>query len=307
VVRVNADVVMPFHGTSDGLEAAIARLARLRLVDGDTVTIVDNTRDGVERTAPLPPMVRVLHAPERQSSYHARNRGAADGRAPWIVFLDADVVPEPGLLDGYLAEEPGDTVGVLAGRVHDASASAGRGETLAERYARLSRLLDQRNTLDGRWPYAQTANCAVRRVAFAQAGGFVDDIRSGGDADLCFRLRDGGWALERREGAVVEHRGRDRLVALLGQRARHGSGAEWLAGRYPGFVTTRQSWPRLASRMAVGAVRAARCYGAGDRDEAVVRLVGPLTWAAFQVGRGLSNSVLQDRGLLRSLVASVLR
>jgi GT2 family glycosyltransferase len=306
-VRVNADVVMPFHGTREGLAAAIGRLARLRLTQGDTITIVDNTPDGVGRTARLPPAMRILHAPGRQSSYHARNRGAAEGRAPWIVFLDADVVPAPGLLDGYLAEAPDDSVGVLAGRVRDASDSTGEGESLAERYARLSRLLDQRNTLDGRWSYAQTANCAVRRAAFAQVGGFVDDIRSGGDADLCFRMREGGWALARREDAVVEHRGRNGLTALLGQRAGHGSGAAWLAARYPGFVEARPSWLWLARRIVAGAVRASWCYRRGERDEAVVCLVGPLAWAAFQAGRCVSNSVGQDRGLLRSLLASFLR
>jgi GT2 family glycosyltransferase len=306
-VRDAADVVLPFHGTGERLRAVVSHLSRLRLAPGDTVTIVDNTRDGAGWAGELPPALRLLRAPERQSSYYARNRGAADGRAPWIVFLDADVVPAPALLDGYLAQPPGETVGVLAGNVRDVSGARDGAETLAERYARLSRLLDQRNTLDARWSYAQTANCAVRRSAFAEVGGFVDDIRSGGDADLCFRLRDRGWALERREDAVAEHRGRDRLGALLGQRARHGAGAEWLAARYPGFGGPRRSWPRLARSIAVGAVRAAGCYRRGDRDEAVVRLVDPLTWAAFEAGRRASNSVLQDRGVVRSLLASALR
>ena len=51
--------------------------------------------------------------------------------------------------------------------------------------------MSQRNTLTGVRPYAQTAHCAVRRSAFEAVGGFREDIRSGGDADLCFRLASG--------------------------------------------------------------------------------------------------------------------
>src|SRR5436190_688694 len=78
---------------------------------------------------------------------------------------------------------------------------------LAARYAMLSRSMAQVSAGD-RWGYAQTANCAVRRTAFAAAGGFVETARSGADADLCFRLRDAGWTLEERPAAAAIHRSR---------------------------------------------------------------------------------------------------
>src|SRR5581483_10196456 len=86
--------------------------------------------------------------------------------------------------------------------------------------------------------FAQTANCAVRRAAFQSVGGFAE-VRSGGDADLCLRLRAAGWRLEERRHAAVLHLNRANLASLLAQRARHGAGAAWLARRHPGAVPAR--------------------------------------------------------------------
>ena len=94
--------------------------------------------------------------------------------------------------------------------------------------------MSQENTLhDPRWGYAQTANAAFRRTAFEEVGGFEEHARSGGDADLCFRLRAAGWELVYRPEAMVVHRNRTTLRSLLRQRARHGAGSAWLNRRNP--------------------------------------------------------------------------
>jgi GT2 family glycosyltransferase len=144
----------------------------------------------------------------------------------------------------------------------------------------------------GEWAFAQTANAAVRRAAFDAVGGFEDGVRSGGDADLCFRLRAAGWTLERREEAAVVHRNRTTVAKMLGQRARHGAGAAWLARRWPGALPRRR-WPGLAwwsvRRAAHGAAAAVR----GDRDEALLGLLdGPAVWA-FELGRLVPNRPLR--------------
>ncbi len=114
--------------------------------------------------------------------------------------------------------------------------------------------MSQANTLGaGHWAYVQTANCAIRRSAFEQVGGFCDEVRSGGDADICFRLRDAGWAIEPRERALVVHSSRRTLGKLLRQRARMGAGAAWLDQRHPGSFPPAAGlgWPpgeRFASR-----------------------------------------------------------
>ena len=284
--RPAVDVVLPFFGSVEQLENVSQRLAALGVRQGDTLTIADN-RPGATDAARGP--VRIVAAAGRRTSYHARNRGVAGGEGPWIVFLDADVLPPADLLDRYFEPLPADDVGILAGAVIDEPAPDDRPATAAERYAYLKSSMSQEVTLaHGEWAFAQTANAAVRRVAFEQVGGFEDGVRSGGDADLCYRVRAAGWTLERRDQAAVVHRNRATVPRMLAQRARHGAGAAWLARRWPGALP-RRHWPGLAfwaaRRAAHGLTSAAR----NDRDAMLLGLLdGPAVWA-FELGRLIPN------------------
>lgn len=295
-VRSSVDVIIPFHGSRQAFGALVDRIGELRLGVDDALIIVDNTPAGVAQRLEPSQRINLVSAPERQSSYYARNRGVASGCGAWLVFLDADVEPVPDLIDRYFMTPPAPHVAVLCGSVRDVCATQSERESLASRYSRLRRLIDQANTLKMDRPYAKTANCAVRRAAFEQAGGFVDNIRSGGDADLCFRLLEMGWEIELRSDAVAEHRGRRTLFALLGQRARHGSGAEWLEARYPGFVGARLGTSVLARRVIKGvAASGAAVAIRRDSDKALVRLLDPISAAAFDVGRRIPNTPWRDQ------------
>lgn len=278
--RPAVDVVVPVAADAAGLRSVLARMDALALGPGDSVTVVDNRGVGVDDP-------RVLVATGQRSSYFARNRGAERGSAPWIVFLDADVVAPPDLLDRLLGREPAGRCGVLAGAVLDEPPGTGAG--MAVRYAALKASMSQEVTLGhGEWAFAQTAHCAVRRSCFDALGGFTEGIRSGGDADLCFRARASGWVLEARPEAIVVHRNRTTVRAMLGQRFRHGTGAAWLGRRWPGALPARR-WPGLLlwglRRAAAGLAAGAR----GDRDELVLGLLdGPAVWA-FELGRFVPN------------------
>ena len=278
--------MLPFRGSEEQLALVLERLNGLELESGDTATVADNRpgardREGLGR-------VRVLGAGELQTSYHARNRAVAQGTAPWLVFLDADVHPPADLLARYFEPLPGKRVGLLAGAVIDEGPSESDSRSAA-RYAWLKSSMSQEITLaHDEWAFAQTANAAVRRAAFEQVGGFEERVRSGGDADLCFRVRAAGWELEWREGAAVVHSNRQTVPRMLAQRARHGAGAAWLSKRWPGALPRRR-WPGLAwwsaRRAGAGALAAAR----GDRDAALLGLLdGPAVWA-FELGRLIPN------------------
>lgn len=271
MTRPAVDVVIPFAGSSAELGAVLGRAAALRTRDGDTVTVVDNeARPG---RPPAPAGVALLEAASRRSSYHARNAGAAAGRASWILFVDADVDVPEDLLNRYFTQPPGERTAIVAGAVRDAP-----GPGLAARYAVLTDAMAQPTA------YALTANCLVRRAAF---GGFAE-VRSGGDADLSFRLLAAGWELEHRTDAAVFHRGRSSVLRLLRQRARHGSGAAWVERRHPGSFPARPL-PGVARHAVRRAGQGVAALARGERDEALVALLDGPALVAFELGRRLPN------------------
>jgi glycosyltransferase involved in cell wall biosynthesis len=273
--------VVPFRGDRAAAERMVAAFRCLDLRDGDEVVVADNTAEGLLRTRHVG-HARVVAAARERSSYHARNVGAEAASREWILFLDADCAPQPDLLAAYFAQPIAEGCGALAGQILGAPDQ----RSFAARYARSRKLFDHADGLiraDGGG--AAAGNLLVRRAAFERIGGFTEGIRSGGDLDLCRRLRDDGWRLDFRPQALVHHRHRASLPSLLGAVARYGAGARWLNERYPG---TSPPWP-----LRHGLVGTARDIAARIRErqveEAVFRGVDGLGLVAHRLGYAWGN------------------
>ena len=286
--RPVVDVVVPFAGSATALGEVVRRMERLSVADSDSITVVDNSAGGV--AVPPHPHIRVLRAPELQSSYFARNRGAAGGGGEWIVFLDGDVEPPADLIDRYFARPPDADTAVLAGAVVEIPVDGSK--SLAARYTAATQLINPlHQTLTGdRFEYAVTANCAIRRSAFEAVGGFTETIRSGGDADICFRLKEAGWKLEARPEAQVVHRGRTTLRALVRQLVKHGAGIAWLDRAYPGFAQHRSARGLVVLSLQ-SVAPAARAVAGRDRDRLALALLTPVHRWATWAGRRISNDI----------------
>jgi GT2 family glycosyltransferase len=294
VIRPPVDLVVPFRGPLAERDALGARLAGLGRRSGDTVTIVDNTPGRAPPAASAGGAVRIVCATGQLTPGYARNRGAELGAAEWIVFLDADTLPVPDLLDRHFDPSPAPRTGLLAGGVIDQP--VGPNGPLAPRYAELRRTLHQDRSLGmGRFGFAVAANLACRRAAFDAVDGFREDIRAGEDADLSLRLRAAGWEIERREAASVVHRSRPTVGAMLRQATLHGAGGAWIDRRHPGAFPIR----RLPGLTWWGVRRAARGLAAyarrGDRDELVLGVMEPLWELAFEYGRHRPGLIRPER------------
>src|SRR3954453_13824647 len=134
--------------------------------------------------------------------------------------------------------------------------------------------------------YPQTPHAPHPRAAFEEVGGFDERPRSGGDADICFRLRAAGWQLASRPDAAVVHRNRTTLRALARQRARHGAGTAWLRRVHPGFAPPQRPIVRWTTRELL---RAGRVALRGEREDLEMRLVAIVFECSFAAGRLLPN------------------
>lgn len=281
-------MVVPFRGEPAELEGVRRRLARIRLSSGDTVVVVDNTPGREASDVAVSDGVEVIHAADREAPAYARNRGAARGSADWLVFLDADVEARQDLLELYFEPQPRERTALLAGGIVDEPVPPGG--PAAARYAYLRRFMSQEDTLDvGQWGFPKTANVACRRSAFEELGGFREDIRSGEDADLTFRLKAAGWEVERREQASVVHHNRQTVRSFAAQKLVHGAGMAWVERAYPGASVPRRL-PGLAWwGIRTTARRLARAVRTRDRDEAIWALLEPLELIVHELGRWLPN------------------
>ncbi|WP_433064429.1 glycosyltransferase family 2 protein [Dactylosporangium sp. CS-033363] len=144
----------------------------------------------------LPPDAEVIVVEDRarRGPAAARNAGWRESTGEWVVFLDDDVVPEPGWFARLRADlAVGEQVGGVQGRVH-VPRPAGRRPTDWERATiGLER---------GAW---LTADMAYRRRVLLETGGFDERFPRAfrEDAEFAHRVRRAGWRLVRGERAVT--------------------------------------------------------------------------------------------------------
>lgn len=150
---------------------------------GFEAILVDNdpgADPGAAAPPALAPFARIMPC-ARPGSYAARNLGAGAARGRWLVFTDADCLPEPGWLAAFAGEIAIGEAGLLAGPVRLRGATP---PNACEIYDIVRGIPQARYVARG---YAATANLAVPRPVFESLGGFDPARFSGGDAEFCRR------------------------------------------------------------------------------------------------------------------------
>ncbi|VXA95384.1 mycofactocin biosynthesis glycosyltransferase MftF [Nocardioides sp. AX2bis] len=227
-------VVVPVHDRPDELARLLSALPR-----GLPVVVVDDASadPGAVATVAAAHGARLLRHAVNRGPAAARNTGLAAVTTPLVAFVDSDVVPDPGWLGTLRRHLDDPLVAVAAPRV-----LALAGAPSAGRLARwVAAYETDRSSLDlgaraaqvrPRAPVSYVPSaCWLARVG-ALGGGFAEELRSGEDVDLVWRLVAGGWRVRYEPAARVRHDHRAGPAAWLRRKAFYGGSAADLARRH---------------------------------------------------------------------------
>ncbi|MDW3214145.1 MAG: glycosyltransferase family 2 protein [Ilumatobacteraceae bacterium] len=203
-------VVVPTFNRCERLHRVLTSLANQEVAaDYEVIVVSDGSTDGTDeylRSEQLPlPVVAVTQ--ENQGPAATRNHGVQRARGRLILFLDDDVVADPGLLQAHLdAHARFDGGVVVIGPMLDPPDHAMTSWVVWEQ-----RMLAKQYQAMEKGKYAATArqfytgNASLLRADFDAAGGFDSRFRRAEDVELAFRLDDNGLAFRYEPRAVGLH------------------------------------------------------------------------------------------------------
>lgn len=219
---VGVSVVVPLYGRDPVSPTWLEAMERaLRDQDAELLVVDNGPFPGVERLELSAPTRLVRCA--TPGAYAARNVGARHARGHWLVFTDADCLPQPGWLQA-LVGNASSADGLRAGAVQ--VRANGAPPNPWERYDVVRGIPQEHYVARG---YAVTANLAMPAALLSALGGFDEQRFSGGDAELCRQAVAAGYPLVYVPEAVVEHPARDSWRALA-TKARRLKGGQLKVG-----------------------------------------------------------------------------
>lgn len=286
------EVVIPVRNMAGHLAACLDTLVP-QLGIGDSITVVDDGSTDTSVAVARHRGVAVHRLEGGAGPYAARQAAAVRSAADVLLFVDARCRARPGLLDRHrrLLSAPGVALSCTGGEVLSGPSLAARVAAVQQRF-RVDAVVGRPGRLD----YYATANLGVRRPAFTAVGGFRA-MRSGGDADLCWRVQLAGHGRLAADPEILMYwEPRTRLRDLAEQTYRYGGGAALLESLFPDAVhreATAAAAPPPRRGLLHGLAALVR-YGVGVRHDAPATAVAAAMQLVYRAGYVAGRRRLAD-------------
>lgn len=252
-------VVIPAFNAAGTLAQALKALRSQSAAPSYEIIVVDNA--STDQTASIAHTFGaiVVYQPIRGPAA-ARNSGLRVASGEIVAHMDADTVPSRKWLSFLIEPFSNPTTLLVAGNT-----LCYPPRTAAERYVEAVGLYDASRCV-GRtpFPFAPSLNLAMRRSAAMTIGGWSEDLLTGEDVDLCYRLTSRfGTSIVYAQSAILYHHGRSDDAALCRQARGYGAGAADLYRRYPAEVKWNLAKALHLTHMIVSRALLGACGSAG--------------------------------------------
>ena len=248
----DVEVVVPVYKHSDSLERCLAALA----VEGLPVTVVDDASPRPHaakiKSAAAKFGARLVVRAENGGPGAARSDGFAATSAPFVAFVDADVLAGPDWVARLrpLFEDP--LIGAVGPRVVPELRGSSTIELYEETRSELDMGPDPSRVVYGvPVGWLPSASVIVRRSAVTNPP-FEPGLRVGEDVDLFWRMEEAGWTVRYVPDVLNRHEVRNNLRDFALRRAGYGGSAADLERRHPRRLIPAQ--PSLSGLVVLGAL-----------------------------------------------------
>jgi glycosyltransferase involved in cell wall biosynthesis len=218
--RPLVSVVVPTRNSARTLGACLASIARQRYERLEVIVVDNHSSDGTREIASGYDCTVLMVGPERSAQ---RNRGARTANGSHLLFIDSDMVLEPGVVEECAAAARSGATSVIIAEI-----SFGEGF-----WARCKRL--ERSCYAGD-DEIEAARFFAKDL-FLRIGGYDERLGAGEDWDLHQRARAEGARVCRITSFIHHDEGRLRLRKLLVKKFQYGRSLPLYRRKHPSLAT----------------------------------------------------------------------
>lgn len=225
-------IIIPFHNEEQELELLLKGLI-LNLENRDPFEVIlvdDFSSDGsveiINQWIGYLPHGQLIRLGENKGPAFARNKGSRTARGKYLIFIDADTLPESNwseMIVRHLDQEPAPGMPpykIWGGRIKPLYDNHSVFQRMAAKVVSHKPRFDEKET-----PFDfPSGHLIVEKTLFEEMRGFNETLKIGEDTDFCFRVTQKEYALKYIPEAVVYHRVPRSCPQMLRRQFGYGKG-----------------------------------------------------------------------------------